>query len=104
MQPPLDPHLLEFKFPYFKEIELKNGLKLIVVENHSLPKIYIRLGFDFGIKNDPEDKSGLMQLLGNTIKKGTKKLTYSQIVNQIEQIGGEIDTQVSEDFFIIYGV
>jgi len=102
-RPPIDQNLLEFHFPEVREKKLSNQLTLLVIEKPLLPKVYIRLGMDFGTKNDPPDKSGLLQLLASSLKKGTSKHNYYQLVDRIEQVGGELDTTVNEDFFIIYG-
>jgi len=103
VKPPIDEKLLEFHFPAVQERKLANGLTLLIIEKPQLPKVYIRLGMDFGTKNDPPEKSGLLQLLASSLKKGTANLSYYQLVDKIEQVGGELDTTVNEDFFIIYG-
>jgi zinc protease len=61
------------------------------------------LGVHIGNKNDPDDRAGLVQLLANTIKKGTDTRSYADIIQTIEQVGGDLDTTVNEDFFIIHG-
>jgi zinc protease len=103
LKPPIDEKLLEFHFPAVLEKKLSNGLTLLIIEKPQLPKVYIRLGMDFGTKNDPLEKSGLLQLLASSLKKGTANASYYQLVDKIEQVGGELDTTVNEDFFIIYG-
>jgi predicted Zn-dependent peptidase len=102
-QPPINPDLLEFYFPDVKEIQLANGLHVLIVERNDLPKIYLRLGLNVGTKNDPADRAGLLQLLANTMKKGTQSKKYSEIIQIIEQVGGDLDTSVNEDFFVIHG-
>ncbi|MFZ0389924.1 MAG: pitrilysin family protein [Calditrichia bacterium] len=101
--PPIDGHLLPFRFPPAKTIQLSNGLRLIIVERAGLPKVYLRLGFPFGIKNDPEGREGTAELLANTLKKGTLRRDYQQLVDDVETAGGELDAMVSEDFCIMYG-
>jgi len=102
-QPPIDQKLLKFHFPEVREKKLSNQLTLLVIEKPLLPKVYIRLGMNFGTRDDPPDKSGLLQLLASSLKKGTSQHNYYQLVDRIEQVGGELDTTVNEDFFIIYG-
>ncbi|GAB4378908.1 MAG: pitrilysin family protein [Calditrichia bacterium] len=102
-KPPIDSRILDFRFPKVKEHRLANGLKIMVVERHRLPKVDIRLGFDFGIKNDPEGQEGLCQLLAATLKKGTAKRDYATIAENIDYVGGALDALVSEDFFFVAG-
>lgn len=101
--PPIDSNLIDFRFPQVKERNLSNGIQLVIIEQHTIPKVYIRLGFDFGTKNDPAEKAGLSQLLSATIKKGTRHHNYKSIVKKIDDIGGELDSLVNEDFFIVHG-
>ncbi len=103
MKPPIDERILEFHFPALQEKRLSNGLTLLLIEKPRLPRVYLRLGLEVGTKHDPADKSGLWQLLASTLKKGTIHQNYYQLVDRIEQVGGELDVSVNEDFFIIYG-
>jgi zinc protease len=100
---PISSHLLEFRFPEIRRRKLSNGLYLILIEQHDLPKIYVRLGLSFGTKNDPVNKAGLSQLLANTLKKGTVSQSYQEIIDKVEYAGGDLDAAVNEDFFFIYG-
>ena len=101
--PPIDDRLLDYKFPTVIEDKLKNGLTVLAVEDHRLPKIYFRMGVCFGEKNDPEQKEGAAQLISQLIRKGTRSRSYRQIVEEIESAGGSLHTAVSSDFFYIYG-
>ena len=103
VHPPIDSKLLDFKFPRVYQHTLSNGLPLLIIEHHEVPKIYLRLGYDFGSKSDPVEKAGLSQILSSTIKKGTESQDYYSIIEKIEQIGGELDSAVNEDFFFVHG-
>ncbi len=103
MKPPIDETILEFRFPVLQEKSLSNGLTLLLIEKPQLPKVYLRLGLPVGTKHDPSDKSGLWQLVASTLKKGTRHQDYYHLVDRIEQVGGELDVMVNEDFFILYG-
>ena len=101
--PPIDSHLIEFKFPRVYRHTLSNGLPLLIIEHHEIPKVYFRIGYDFGSKDDPSGKAGLNLILSTTIKKGTKSKDYYTIVEKIEELGGELDSVASEDFFFVQG-
>jgi predicted Zn-dependent peptidase len=100
---PIHPDLIPFTFPRIKEKRLANDLHLMVIERPELPKVYIRLGIQAGTKNDPPAMTGLGQLLALTQKKGTKQYNYPDLTEKIEQVGGEIDTMINEDFLVVYG-
>jgi zinc protease len=101
--PPIDSHLIEFKFPRVYRHNLSNGLPLLIIEHHEIPKVYFRIGYDFGSKDDPSGKAGLNQILSTTIKKGTKNKDYYTIIEKIEELGGELDFVTSEDFYFVQG-
>ncbi|MBL7830405.1 MAG: insulinase family protein [Saprospiraceae bacterium] len=70
----------------YTEHILKNGLKVIVVENHKLP----RLSFQLFIDNDnflEKDSKGYVALAGNLIGKGTTKRTKAQIDEDVDFLG-----------------
>lgn len=101
-KPPIDSRLLDFTFPKLKKRQLRNGLTIFIIERHDLPKVYLRLGMNFGIKNDGIGKAGLNQLMVELIKKGTRQKSYNEIIDAIEAVGGELGALVNEDSFIIF--
>ncbi len=103
VHPPIDHHLIRFPFPRLESVALSSGLNLLIVEDHRLPRVWIRLGFDFGTKCEPTDRVGLMELLEYTLKKGTISRSYREIVDRIETAGGELEAAVSRDFFFVFG-
>ena len=70
---------------------LENGLKLIVVENHRLPRVSWNLSLDF----DPAlegDKIGTASFTGQLMKAGTPSRSKSQIDEAVDFIGGRLST------------
>ncbi len=71
--------------------KLDNGLTVIVVENHKLPKVNYRVFVD----NDPvleKDATGYVQLMGELLTKGTKTRTKAQIDEEIDFIGASLSS------------
>ena len=69
--------------------KLDNGLTVIVVENHKLPKVNYRVFVD----NDPvleKDATGYVQLMGELLTKGTKTRSKAQIDEEIDFIGASL--------------
>lgn len=100
---PIDDNLIEFQFPSFQKDVLSNGLTLLVLEDPKLPKVYFRLGVDFGTKNDPLQKEGCVELIANVLKKGTTNRSYQNIVEEVDFTGGHLDVDANNDFFYISG-
>ena len=100
---PIDDNLIEFRFPQFQKEVLSNGLTILVLEDQKLPKVYFRLGVDFGTKNDPLHKEGSVELITTTLKKGTINRSYHEIVEEVDFTGGYLDVDASNDFFYVSG-
>ena len=69
--------------------ELANGLKVIVMENHKLPRASARLTID----NEPYfagDKSGVSPLLGSLLGTGTKTITKDDFNEEIDYLGARV--------------
>ncbi|HAD12490.1 MAG TPA: peptidase M16 [Saprospirales bacterium] len=68
---------------------LDNGLTVILVENHKLPKVSYRIFVDY----DPvleKDAAGYLDITGELISKGTKTRTKAQIDAQVDFIGASL--------------
>jgi len=60
-----------------QEFELKNGIKIMVVENHKLPRVSFNLAFD----RDPVvegSKAGVTSLLGSMLGNGTTNISKDE--------------------------
>jgi zinc protease len=72
-------------------VQLDNGLTLIVVENHKLPRVSFRLFVD----NDPvleKDAAGYLDMFGDLLAKGTNSRTKAQIDEEIDFIGASLSS------------
>ena len=89
-QPPAPAAPREVKIPAVKNSELPNGLRVAVVERHVLPLVTVSLllndaGADF------ESKDGLANATASLLTKGTKTRNATQIAEQIEFLGGNLN-------------
>ena len=70
---------VELKLPPYKKVRLKNGLTLLLMEQHEVPIV----SFDFVLKTgsaaDPAGKEGVASLTADLLRKGTKSRTADQI-------------------------
>lgn len=101
--PPIDENILPFTFPAMQEYRLQNGLNMIVIERPELPEVFFRMGIDFGEKHDPPESPGAVELMSHLLKKGTRTRTYHDFVEQIDFLGGFLDSSSSDDFFYVIG-
>jgi len=69
--------------------ELKNGLKVLVVENHKLPRVSASLTID----NNPileGDKAGVSSLTGSLIGSGTKNISKDAFNEEVDYLGARL--------------
>jgi len=74
-----------------KKTVLANGLTVIAVERHKVPVFQAELVVKAGARHDPEGKEGLANLTASLLDKGTKNRTASQIADEIDFTGGDLD-------------
>lgn len=87
----------DIKLGDYSSFDLANGLKVIVVENHKLP----RVAYQLSLNNDPlieGDKTGFTSFAGDLMSKGTKTKSKSQIDEAIDFIGANLSTSSSGVF------
>ncbi len=78
----------------YQSFTLKNGLKVLVVENNKIPKINFSLNFIV----DPlveGDKSSYTQIAGELWKKATQKRNAKQLSEEVDFLGAHLGTSSS---------
>ncbi|WP_452222377.1 M16 family metallopeptidase [Lacinutrix salivirga] len=71
------------------EFELKNGLKVLVVENHKLPRVSFTLNIDNG-PIEEGDKAGVSGILGAMLGNGTTSIPKDQFNEEIDFLGARL--------------
>lgn len=78
----------------YETFTLDNGLKVIVVENHKIPKVSVQLYIDAGLV--PEgNKAGNADMAGGMLSRGTKTRTKAQIDAETDFIGASLNSSGS---------
>ena len=91
--PPPKPVLL----PAPAERRLANGLRVVVIERHSLPVITLRFVAEAGAEADPPGLAGTAQFVAGLLDEGTTSRTSLQIAEAVDDAGGVIDTGADWD-------
>jgi zinc protease len=76
--------------PAVKEVKLKNGLTVAVVERKSMPLVTVQLLVKRGSGAEPKEKAGLANLTASMLTKGTKTRSATQIAEDMEFLGSSI--------------
>jgi zinc protease len=74
---------------------LLNGLKVLLVENPSIPTVSLTASVFTGARYDPESKAGLAIMASRLLDEGTASRTSLEIADAIESVGGAIETDGS---------
>ncbi|HEY8403952.1 MAG TPA: pitrilysin family protein [Flavobacteriales bacterium] len=82
------------KIGQYQLFQLENGMKVIVVENHKLPRVSYSINF----KKDPiqqGDKAGYEELAGTMLQYGTKTKSKAEIDESVDYMGASLSTSSS---------
>ncbi len=93
--PPAAPRPVNVPKPV--ERTLPNGLRVIVIEKPSTPLVGAQLLVKNGGEVDPLPLSGLADMTASLLTKGTKTRTAPQIAQEIEALGGVLDSGAGWD-------
>jgi zinc protease len=75
-----------------------NGVTVVVLEQHFLPIVEILALIKAGSAQDPPEKAGVANLTASLLDEGTTSRTSKQLAEQIDFVGGSLETKASEDF------
>jgi zinc protease len=94
--PPLSPRNINLPEP--EETRLDNGLSIVVVEDHRLPLVSLRLSFRSGSAIDPPSLPGLSSMMTSLLTEGTESRSSRQIAEETARIGVTLSAGGNADF------
>jgi zinc protease len=81
-----------------REHTLKNGLKVLVLEDHSAPLVAVQVWVNVGARNDPAGMSGMAHLVEHMMFKGTSSMGSEEFSEVIQRFGGTENAGTGRDF------
>ncbi|MFH1263060.1 MAG: pitrilysin family protein [Pseudomonadota bacterium] len=81
-----------------KKFRLSNGLKVIVLEDHSAPIFAYHTWFNVGSRNEKEGTTGIAHLFEHLMFKETKNLKEGEFDRILEEQGGSINAGTYVDW------
>jgi len=90
--PPAGGAAPAFRVPPPSKTILKNGLTVLVLERRTIPLVQFQLMVRSGSTSDPAGKEGTAALAARLLKRGTKSRPASQFFEEVEFVGGTLDT------------
>src|SRR6476620_4070844 len=80
------------------ERTLKNGMRVVSVEDHSSPTVSLQVWYDVGSKNDPAGRNGFAHLFEHIMFKSTKNMKAEMMDRLTEDVGGFNNASTNDDF------
>ncbi len=86
-----------FKLRPYRDVTLKNGLKVTLIEDQSLPYLSLGMLIRVGSTQDPDSQRGLADMVAELLDKGTKRQTATELSDSMAQYGGEFNASAGKD-------
>lgn len=94
----LSPALAQEKERHFT---LDNGLRVFLLERHSVPLVHIAVAVNLGTKDETEETSGLIHLLEHCVLfRGTELRSGSDVSREIRDHGAYFNAQTGNDLCV----
>lgn len=81
--------------------ELNNGIRLLHVRNKGEVSIFGAM-VNAGSRDEHENETGYAHLTEHMLFKGTRKRNYVQIINRVEDVGGDINAFTTKEDTTLY--
>jgi len=82
-----------------QELKSDKGLKILLVEDHSLPIITLSFSFKSGTSQDPEGKSGAMNLMSALLDEGAGDMDAEAFQDRLEDLAARMSFSAGRDYF-----
>lgn len=85
-----------------KKYILKNGLKVLLIENHKSPVVSVQMWVRTGSSDEKKSQEGISHFIEHLVFKGTNKYKVGEIAATVEGSGGELNAYTSFDQTVFY--
>jgi zinc protease len=86
----------------FKKFQLKNGLKVLLVESKKSPVVSVQMWVKTGSADERKGEEGISHFIEHLLFKGTRKFGVGEIAATVEGSGGELNAYTSFDQTVFY--
>jgi zinc protease len=86
----------------YKMTTLANGLKVVLLEDHSTPIVHTEIWYHVGSKNERKGRTGFAHLFEHMMFKGSKNVEPEGHPSYISSIGGKSNASTNEDTTIFW--
>jgi predicted Zn-dependent peptidase len=96
---PVSGELLRVKLPRPVESKLKNGMTLMVIEDHRAPTLTVNLSIPASSLNLPAELAGLDDATGELMRLGTKTRDARRIAEETAELGASLFVSTGQHTF-----
>ena len=86
------------KLPPFKKVKLRNGMTILLMEQHEVPLISFNVMVKAGSVADPAGKEGVASVTAELLRKGTRTRSADQLAGELDFIGGALGAFATFDY------
>lgn len=86
----------------FQDIKLKNGLRVLLVEDHTAPVISVVMNFNVGSRDEKQGRTGFAHLFEHLMFMGSENVGKNEYSFLIDNNGGENNATTDQDRTIYY--
>ena len=81
----------------YEDYRLDNGLRVILVEDHSVPVVTIDLWYNVGSGRENRERSGFAHLFEHMMYQGSANVAKAEMLQLVERAGGTMNATPNED-------
>lgn len=86
----------------FTQFQLKNGLRVVLSEDHSAPVVAVVVYYDVGSRNEAKGRTGFAHLFEHMMFQGSQNVRKAEHFKYIEGNGGVMNASTHPDFTEYY--
>lgn len=88
-------------FPAIERAQLKNGVKVVLLQRHTAPIVNVTLALDAGSASDTGAKAGAASLAMDLLDKGTRTRNAFQLSDGLESLGAQMSATTLADLSLL---
>jgi zinc protease len=85
------------RLPETSTLDLPNGLRVVLAEQHALPIIEARLWIPAGASTEPAGREGITTFTAELLNQGTTTRSAQDIARELDQMGASFESQAGRD-------
>ncbi|MEW5983434.1 MAG: pitrilysin family protein [Acidobacteriota bacterium] len=86
----------------YRTTTLANGLRVILLEDHSTPIVHVQVWYHVGSKNEKRGRTGFAHLFEHMMFKGSKNVDPEEHTALVSGIGGQANAHTTEDVTVYW--